>query len=114
MRTIDKACLIKAAEELKIGVDVTEDMVSVKNTNVKYKFDAKGNVNVSYWDDMKNANRQAKNLAQLSTYYTMMNRLTACGMKMTKSVKEVATAVRANQKLTLEFKENTEKVAVNS
>ena len=114
VRTIDKDCLCNAAKDLGIKIEETENEISVVGVHARYKFDNKGNVDVSYWDDVKRAKRSAKHLAQLSTFYTMRKRLEKSGLRMTKSVKDVILAVESNQKLTVEFEEEAEKVAVQS
>jgi len=113
-RTIDKDCLCKAAKDLGVKMSEKESELSVGAT--RFKFDSKGNVEVSYWDDVKSATKQARNLAQLSTYYTMAKRLEKSGLKMTRSVKDVILAVKSNQDLTMEFEQvdSQEKVAVGS
>lgn len=108
VRTIDRKCLSQAAKDLGINVQETADSVNVGG--VHYKFGKDGNVEVSYWDDIKSSEKTAKNLAQLSTFYTMKNRLEAKGMRLKNSTKDVVLAVKANQKLVLEMEQADETV----
>jgi hypothetical protein len=69
---------------------------------------------VKYWDDVASTSKNARNLAQLSTFYTMKNRLANNGFKLKSAVKDVVMAVKANQPLTMEFEEETSKVKVGA
>ena len=65
----------------------------------------KNNVDVKYYKDHVDECRKTKQLSQLGTYFSSMNRLKKAGLVCTKSLKDVVLAVKSNQKLSLEFEE---------
>lgn len=104
VRTVDKESIMQAAEQL--GVELKEqpngDLSWMGTT---FKFDSDGNVDIRYYEDHANENRKTKQMTQLGTYFATNKRLAAANLKCTKSVSDAVMAVKANQKLILEFED---------
>ncbi len=107
VNTIDRESLLKAAELLGVKLEQSSDN-GLTWLGTKFKFDEKGNVDVKYYKDHIEENRKTKQLTQLGSYFTTSKRLELAGLKCTKSVNDVVLAVKANQKLTLEYEEMAE------
>jgi hypothetical protein len=105
-KTIDKASLMDAAKDLNIKIVENQDG-SVTYMGTKFSFDTQGNTDVQYYKDHSHEAKVTKQLAQLGTFFTTMKRLKTAGLVCTKSTKDVVAAVKAGQKLTLEFEEQT-------
>lgn len=100
--TVDRESVIEAAKQL--GVKLTENEkkeLVYKGTVIK--FDEKGQMDVRYYKDHVEENRTTKQLTQLGTYFTTKKRMKSAGLECTTDVKDALLAVKANQKLTLEF-----------
>jgi hypothetical protein len=101
VQTIDKECLLNAAKDLKMQSHTDANgVVTVGATRFEFK---NGTATVSFYDDIKSVARNAKQLTQLSSFYTMKKRLEARGMKLETSTKDVVAAVNSNQSIEMEF-----------
>ena len=113
VNTINKNSLLKAAEKLKIEAKVNEKSNTISIGNASFKFEKDTDkVHVSYWDDVKSEKRKVHHLAQLSTFFTMKDRMAENNFKVVNELDDVVMAVEANQNINIEFEENEVTVGV--
>jgi len=104
-RTISRDSILAAAEKLGIQVNVNEEANTITFKGTVFKFDENGNADVRYYKDHTQEAKATKQLTQLGTYFTTMKRLQQAGLVCKSSVADVVLAVKANQKLKMEFVE---------
>lgn len=99
-KTVEKEDLLKAAKDLGLASTVSGETVRIAGMN----FNNANGGSFTYDTDYINKT-DARKVVQLASYYTLTSRLKKAGLAPRQTAQNIIEAVKANQKLTLDFEE---------